>query len=173
MNRSFPLVMVAAMAVVAAATVWLIKRLMQPPTAAGKKRLTIFLRFVVAEYAIITALVVLSVEHVLQPRLLGVLGLANFIGSFLIMWAALKRAPISDEDITREQRVRAITSSKLLIAFYVFALINGLFHIGHLSTIGIIVGIAINVLITIFLITNLRRHQAKLNDSNRSISPIA
>ena len=90
MNKSFPLVMFAAMAVVTAATVWLIKRVIQPPTAAGKKRLTIFLRFVVAQSVLITALVVLSVEHVLQPRLLGVLGLANLIGSFLIMWAALK-----------------------------------------------------------------------------------
>ncbi len=79
---------VAAMAVAALATIWLVKRFIQSPTAAGKKRLTIFLRFVVAQYVIITAFVLLSVEHVLQPRLLGVLGLANFVGSFLIMWAA-------------------------------------------------------------------------------------
>jgi|GEM_PF-6599609 len=63
MDESFLLVMVAAMAVVALATVWLMKRLIQPSTAAGKKRLTVFLRFVVAQYVIITALVVLSVEH--------------------------------------------------------------------------------------------------------------
>jgi hypothetical protein len=110
MDKSFLLVMVAAMAVVALATIRLVKRFIQPPTAAGKKRLTIFLRFVVAQYMIITALVLLSVEHVLQPRLLGVLGLANVVGSFLIMWAALKGAPISDQDITQEQRVRVLNS---------------------------------------------------------------
>ena len=166
MDKSFLLVMVAAMAVVALATIWLVKRFIQPPTAAGKKRLTIFLRFVVAQYVIITAFVLLSVEHVLQPRLLGVLGLANFVGSFLIMWASLKRAPISDLDITREQRVRAVKSSKLLIAIYVFALVNGLFHIGEFPLIGIVVGIAVNVLILTALITN-PRNQAKLDDGKQ------
>lgn len=167
MDKSFLLVMVAAMAVVTTAMVWLIKRGYEPPTAAGKKRLTIFLRFFVAQCVIITTLVVLSVEHVLQPRLFGVLGLANVIGSLLIMWAALKRAPISEQDITREQRLRAIKGSKLLIAIYVFALINGLLHVGHLSSIGIVVGIVMNLLIITALITNLRRLQAKLTDSNQ------
>jgi hypothetical protein len=167
MDKSFLLVMVAVMAVVALATIWLVKRFIQPPTAAGKKRLTIFLRFVVAQYVIITAFAVLSVEHVLQPRLLGVFGLANFVGSFLIMWAALKRAPISDLDISQEQRVRAVKSSKLLIAIYLFALLNGLLHIRELPSLGIVVGIAVNVLILIALITNLRRNQAKLNASKQ------
>lgn len=121
MDKSFPLVMVVAMAVVALATVWLLKRFIQPPTAAGRKRLTIVLRLVVAEYMVVTTLALLSVEHLLQPRSLGILGLANFIGVFLVMWLALKSAPISDLDITREQRKRAIKSSKLLIAIYVFA----------------------------------------------------
>ncbi len=167
MDKSFLLGMVAAMAVVALATICLVKRCIQPPTAAGKKRLTIFLRFLVAQYAIITALVLLSVEHVLQPRLLGVLGLANFVASFLIMWAALKRAPISDLDITQEQRVHAVKSSKLLIAIYVFALVNGLFHIREFPLIGVVVGIAVNVLILTALITNLRRNQAKLDDGKQ------
>src|SRR5436853_137026 len=167
MDESFLLVMVAAMAVVTLATVWLIKRLAQPPTASSKKRLTIFIRFVVAQSVIITPLVLLSVEHVLQPRLLGVLGLANLIGSFLLMWTALKRAPISDGDITQEQRVRAVKSSKLLIAIYAFALINGLFHIREFPPVGIVVGIAVNVLILIALIANLRRNQARLNDSRQ------
>ena len=164
MDKSFPLVMVAVMVVVAFATIWMIKRFIKPPTAAGKKRLTIFLRFIVAQYVILTVIVLLSVEQMLQPRLLGILGLANLIGSFLIMWAALKREPISDRDITREQRVRAVKSSKLLIAIYVFALINGLLHIKELPIIGIAVGIAVNILILIALITNLRKNQAKLND---------
>ena len=163
MDKSFPLVMVVAMAVVALATVSLLKRFIQPPTAAGRKRLTIFLRIVVAEYMLVTAFALLSVEHILQPRLLGILGLANFIGVFLVMWLALKRAPISDRDITREQRKRAIKGSKLLIAIYVFALINGLFHIRELPWMGIVVGVAVNILILIGLITNLRRNQAKLN----------
>ena len=93
MDKSFLFVMVVATAALALATIWLVRRFIQPPTAAGKKRLTIFLRFVVAQYLIITGLALLSVEHVLQPRLLGVLGLANFVGSFLIMWAALKKRP--------------------------------------------------------------------------------
>lgn len=152
MNKSFLLVMVPAMGVAAASTVWLVKKSMQPQTAAAKKRLTIFLRFIVAEYVIVTAFVVLSVEHILQPRLLGVLGLANFIGSFLIMWAALKRAPISDQDITREQRLRAIKGSKLLIAVYVFALINGLLRIRQLSSLAVVVGVSVNVLIITALI---------------------
>ncbi len=164
MDKSFPLVMVAVMVVIAVATIWLIKRVIQPPTAAGKKRLTFFLRFIVAQYVILTVLVLLSVEKVLQPRLLGILGLANLVGSFLIMWAALKRAPIYDRDITREQRVRAVKSSKLLIAIYVFALINGLLHVREFPFIAIVVGIAVNVVILIALITNLRRNQAKLND---------
>jgi len=167
MDKSFLVVMVAAMAVVALTTIWLVKRFIQPPTAAGKKRLTIFLRFIVAQYVIVTVFALLSVEQVLQPRLLGILGLANFIGSILVLSVALKRAPVSDSDITREQRVRAVKSSKLLIAIYVFALINGLFHIGELPFIGIVVGIAVNVLILIGLITNLRRNQAKLNASNQ------
>ncbi|HZS97848.1 MAG TPA: hypothetical protein VFA40_13780 [Terriglobales bacterium] len=162
MDKSFLFLMVAAMAVVALATIWLMKRFIQPPTAAGKRRLTILLRFVVAQYVIITVLVLLSVEQVLQPRLLGVLGLANFVGSFLIMWVALKRAPISDRDITQEQRLRAIKSSKLLIAIYVFALVNGLFHIRELPSIGIVVVIVVNVLILTALITSLRRNQAKI-----------
>jgi lipid-A-disaccharide synthase-like uncharacterized protein len=163
MDKSFPLVMVVVMSVVALATVWLLKRSIQPPTAAGRKRLTIFLRLGVAEYMVVTAFALLSVEHLLQPRLLGILGLANFIGLFLVMWLALKRAPISDRDITREQRKRAIKGSKLLIAIYVFALINGLFHIRELPWMGIVVGVAVNILILIGLITNLRRNQAKLN----------
>jgi hypothetical protein len=167
MDKSFLVVMVAAMAAVALATIWLLKRFIQPPTAAGKKRLTILLRFVVAQYVIITVFALLSVEHVLQPRLLGVLGLANFVGSFLIMWAALKGAPISDRDITQEQRVRVVKSSKLLIAIYVFALLNGLLHIRELPSLGIVVGIAVNVLILTALITNLRRNQAKLNASKQ------
>ena len=116
---------------------------------------------------ITTAFGLLSVEHVLQPRLLGILGLANFIGSILILSVALKRAPVSDRDITREQRVRAVKSSKLLIAIYVFALINGLFYTEKVPLIGIVVGIAVNVVILIGLITNLRRNQAKLNASNQ------
>jgi hypothetical protein len=167
MDKSFLLVMVAAMAAVALATIWLVKRSIQPPTAAGKKRLTIFLRFIVAQYVIITAFVLLSVEHVLQPRLLGVLGLANFVGSFLIMWAALKRAPISDQDVTQEQRLRAVKSSKLLIAIYVFALLNGLLHVRELPPLGIVVGVGVNVLILIALINSLRRNQAKLNASKQ------
>jgi hypothetical protein len=167
MDKSFLLVMVAALAVIALATIWLVKRCLQPPTAAGKKRVTIFLRFVVAQYVIITTFALLSVEHVLQPRLLGVLGLANFVGSFLIMWAALKRAPISDLDITQEQRVRAVKSSKLLIAIFAFALVNGLFHIRDFPLIGIVVGIAVNVLLLTALITNLRRNQAKLDDGKQ------
>jgi hypothetical protein len=164
MDKSFPLVMVAAMVVVTFATIWLIKRFIQPPTPPGKKRLSIFLRFIVAQYVILTVLVLLSVEQMMQPRLLGILGLLNLVGSFLIMWAALKRAPISDRDITREQRARAVKSSKILIAIYVFALLSGLLHIGEVPFIGIVVGIAVNVLILIALITNLRRNQAKLND---------
>lgn len=35
MDKSFLLVMVAAMAGVALATIWLVKRFIQPPTAAG------------------------------------------------------------------------------------------------------------------------------------------
>ena len=81
MYKSFPLVMVSAMAVVALATVWLIKRFIQPLTAAGKKGLTIFLRFIVAQYVIITVLVLLSVQQLLHPRWLGILGLVNLIGS--------------------------------------------------------------------------------------------
>lgn len=164
MDKSFPVVMVAVMVVIAFATIWLVKRFIQPPTEAGKKRLTIFLRFVIAQYVILTAFVLLSVEHLVQPRLLGVLGLTNFIGSFLIMWAALKRAPISDRDITREQRVRAVKSFKFLIAIYLFALINGLFHIRDVPAIGVVVGIVVNVLILIALITTLRRSQAKLDN---------
>ncbi len=167
MDKSFLFVMVVATAALALATIWLVRRFIQPPTAAGKKRLTIFLRFVVAQYLIITGLALLSVEHVLQPRLLGVLGLANFVGSFLIMWAALKKAPISDRDITQEQRVRAVKSSKLLIAIYVFALVNGLLYIRELPPLGIVVGVAVNFLILIALITNLRRNQAKLNASKQ------
>jgi protein-S-isoprenylcysteine O-methyltransferase Ste14 len=163
MDKSFPVVMATAMAVVAFATVWLLKRFIQPPTAAGRKRMTIVLRFVVAEYIVVTAFALLSAEHLLQPRLLGILGLANFIGAVLIMWLALKRAPISDRDISRQQRERAVKSSKFLIAIYVFALINGLFHIRELPWIGIVVGVALNILILISLITNLRRNQAKLN----------
>jgi hypothetical protein len=171
MDRSFLFVMVAVMAVVLFATIWLTKRFIQPPSAAGKKRLTVLLRFIVAEYVIITTLSLLAVEHVLQPRMLGILGLANFIGSFLILWAALKRAPIPDRDITREQRIRAVKNSKLLIAIYVFALINGLLHIRDFPVIGIVVGIAVNVLILIALITNLRGNQAKLNDGTMTTSP--
>lgn len=167
MNKSFVLMMVVMTAVLAAVTVWLTKRVAKPPTAAGKKRLTILLRFFVVECVFLTALVVLSVEHLLKPRLLGVLGLANFVGSFLIMWAVLKRVPVSDEDITREQRLRAIKSSKFLIAFYLFALINGLFHIGELSSTAIVAGVAVNLLIMFALITNLRKQQAKLNASNQ------
>ena len=163
MGKSFLVVMVAAMALVALATVWLMKRFIQPPTAAGKKRLTILLRFLGAQYVIITALVLLSVENILSPRLLGLLGLANFVGSFLIMWAALKRAPISDRDITQEQRERAVKSFKILIAIYVFALVNGLLHIRQVPFIGIVVGVVVNALILIALITTLRRNQAKLN----------
>jgi hypothetical protein len=167
MDKSFLLVMVVAMTAVALATIWLVKKFIRPPTAAGKKRLTICLRFVVAQYVVVTAFALLSVEHVLQPRLLGVLGLANFVGSFLIMWAALKKAPIADRDITQEQRIRAVKSSKLLIAIYVFALLNGLLYIRELPSLGIVVGVAANVLILIALITNLRRTQAKLNASKQ------
>ncbi len=167
MAKSFLLVMIAAVAVVALATIWLMKRFIQPPTDAGRRRLTILLRFVVAQYVIVTVLVLLSVERVLQPRLVGILGLANFVGSFLIMWAALKKAPISDRDITQEQRLRAVKSLKLLIAIYVFALVNGLFHIRELASIGIVVGIVVNVLILTALITSLRRNQAKLNTSKQ------
>ena len=167
MDKSFLLVMVAAVAMITISTIWSVKRFIQPPTAAGKKRLTIFLRFVVAQYLIITAVVLLSVEHVLQPRLLGVLGLTSFVGSSVIMWAALKGAPISDRDITREQRVRAVKSSKLLIGIYVFALANGLLHIRQLPPVGIVVGIAVNILILIVLMTNLRRNRAKLNASKQ------
>lgn len=159
--------MVAAMAVVALATIWLVKRFIQPPTAAGKKRLTILLRFVAAQFVIITTFALLSVEHVLQPRLLGILGLANFIGSVVILSVALKRAPVSERDITREQRARAVRSIKLLIAVYVFGLINGLFYVGKMPLIGIVVGVAVNVLILIALITTLRRTQARLNASNQ------
>lgn len=129
MDKSLLFVAVAAMVLLALAMVWLTKTFIQPPTAAGKKRLTIFLLFVAAQFVIITALVLLSVENVLAPRLLGLLGLANLVGSFLIMWVALKRAPISDRDITHEQRERAVKSSRILIAIYVFALVNGLLHI--------------------------------------------
>ena len=167
MDKSFVLVMAAAMAVVTLATVLITRRCVQPPAAAGKKKLNILLRFFVAQCVIISVLVLLSVEHVLPPRWLGVLGLANLIGSCLILVVALKRAPISDCDITREQRIRAVKSSKLLIAIYVFALINGLFHIRELPLIGIVVGIAINVLILIALIANLRTTQAKLNDGSQ------
>jgi hypothetical protein len=166
MDRSFPFVMVAMMAVVLIATIWLLKRFIQPPTDAGKKRLTIFLCFIVAEYVFITALVLLTVEQMLSPRTLGILGLANLICSFLIMWVALKRAPISDQDITRDQRLRAVKSSKVLIAIYVIGLINGLFHFGKLPLIGIVVGVAVNALIVVALITNLRRNQAKLDETN-------
>jgi len=158
--------MVAMMAVVLTATIWMLKRFIQPPTAAGKKRLTIFLRFVVAQYVIITLFALLTVEHVLSPRMLGILGLANLICSFLILWAALKRAPISDRDITREQRLRAIKTSKVAIAIYVICLVNGLLQIGKLPLIGIVVGVAVNVLIVVALITSLRRNQAKLDQSN-------
>lgn len=85
----------------------------------------------------------------------------------LVMFAALKRAPISDRDITQEQRVRAVKSSKLLIAIYLFALANGLLHIRELPSLGIVVGIAVNVLILIALITSRRRNQAKLNTSKQ------
>jgi hypothetical protein len=167
MDKAFVLVMAAAMAVVTLATVLITRRFVQPPSAAGKKRLNIFLRFFLAQCVIIAVLALLSVEHVLPPRWLGVLGLANLIGSCLILVVALKSAPISDRDITREQRIRAVKSSKLLIAIYVFALINGLFHIRELPLIGIVVGIAVNVLILIALIANLRTTQARLNDGSQ------
>ena len=163
MDISFLLVTVVVMAVIALITIWSIKRSVQPSTAAGKKRRTIFLRFILAQYLIITTLALLTVEKIIQPRLLGLLGIANFVGSFLILWTALKRAPISEQDITQEQRVRAVKSSKFLIAVYAFALLNGLFHIHDVPLIGLVVGIAVNVLILTLLFTNLRKNQAKLN----------
>ena len=48
-----------------------------------------------------------------------------------------------------------------------FGLVNGLLHIRELPLIGIVSGIAVNVLILIALITNLRRNQAKLNTGNQ------
>ena len=165
MNKSFVFGMIASVTVVASATIWIVKRSIQPPTTAAKKRLTIILRFIAAQYVIITALVLLSVEHLLQPRLLGILGLVNFFGSFLVLWVAFKRTPLSDRDITREQRLRAVKNSKFLIAIYVFGLIDGLLHIRELPAVGIVVGVAVNILILIALITNLRRHQSKLNAS--------
>jgi hypothetical protein len=167
MDKSFPLVMVAAMAVVTFATIWLLKRFIQPPTAAGKKRLTIFLRLVVVQYVIITAFVLLSVEHALQPRPLGVLGLADLVGSVLILWAPFSRPPISDRDITQQQRVRAVKSSKFLIAIYLLGLVSGLLHIREMPIRGIVVGVAVTVLILIGLVTNLRRNQAKLDASRQ------
>jgi hypothetical protein len=167
MDKSFLLVMAAGMAVAALATIWLVKRFVQPPTAAGKKRLTIILRFVIAQYAITTAFALLAVGHALQLRVLGILGLVNFVGSVLILSLALKRGPVSDRDITRDQRVRAVKSSTLLIAIYVFALINGLFYVGKAPLIAIVVGITVNILILIALITNLRRNRAKLNASSQ------
>jgi hypothetical protein len=163
MDISFLLVTVVVMAVVALITIWSIKRSVQPSTAAGKRRRTIFLRFILAQYVIITTLALLTVEKIIQPRLLGLLGIANFVGSFLILWTALKRAPIAEQDITQEQRVRAVKSSKFLIAVYAFALLNGLFHIHDVPLIGLVVGIAVNVLILTLLFTNLRKNQAKLN----------
>ena len=167
MDESFLIVMVATMAVVALVTIWLLKRFVQPPTEAGKRRLTIFLRFVVAQYVILTAFVVLAVEDVLHPRLLGVLGLANLIGSTLILSGALKRAPITTQDVTREQRVRAVRISRLLIAIYLFALMDGLLHIREMSSVGIVIGVAVNVLVLVFLVTNLRRNQTRLNDGSQ------
>ncbi len=164
MDSSFPLVMLLVMVVVAFATVWLVKRFVQPPTAAGKKRLAIFLRFIVAQYVVITILVLASVRHILPPRWMGIIGLANFVCSFLIMWIALKRAPISDQDVSQAQRLRAIKSSKLLVIIYVIALLNGFRFIGKLPLWGIIAGIAVNVLIVVALITNIRRNQAKLDE---------
>lgn len=54
MDRTLLFVMVAMMTVVLTTTIWMLRRFIQPPTAAGKKRLTIFLRFVVAKYVIRT-----------------------------------------------------------------------------------------------------------------------
>ena len=96
MSTSFPVVMIAMMALAAVGTVWLIKKVVQPPTDAGKKRLTIILRFVVAEFAIITVLALLSVEHLIHPQLFGILALVNFVGGILIFIVAIKRAPITD-----------------------------------------------------------------------------
>ena len=159
--------MVAATAVTMLATVWVVKRLVKPPTPSGKKRLTIFLRVWIGQYLVVTTLALLSVEHILRPRWLGVIALANFIAVFVIMWAALKRAPISDQDVTQEQRVRAVKSSKVMIAIYVFALINGIFHIRELPIAGLVAGIAVNILILAALITNLRRNQARLKQYPR------
>jgi hypothetical protein len=167
MDTSFLIVMMAAMVGVSLATIWLIKTFVRPSTAASKRRLTIFLRFIIAQYVILTCLALLSVEGVLKPRLLGVFGLANFVGSFLILRAALRRAPISDGDITREQRVRGVRASQVLIVIYVFALINGLLHIRGLPLIPVVVGVAVNILIVTALITNLHRSKAKLNDNKQ------
>lgn len=162
MNTTSLLVMIAIGAVVTAATVWRLWRFLQPPTPAAKKRLTVVLCFIVAQFVIVNSLVLLSVQHVLQPRMLGILGLVNLVCSSLILGIALKRAPISDRDVTREQRVRAVRSSKILIGFYLVCLFNGLFHIRQWPAISIAVGVLVNALILTALVKNLRRNQAKL-----------
>lgn len=162
MNASFSVVMILVMATVTSAMVWLVKRSVQPPTAAGKKRQAIFLRFIVAQSVILTSIVLLSVQHLIPPRFLAILGIANFVGSALILTAAFKRVPISDQDVSQEQRRRAIKASNILLVIYVIGLINGLGHVRQMPLPSILVGIAVNVLILFALGANIRRNKAKL-----------
>jgi hypothetical protein len=152
--------------------VWIIRKQTPPaPTEAGKKRQRIMPRILVGEFVFLTLIVLLSVGHLLTPRALGFLGLANFFGLFLIIWIAQRRTPITERDISREQRVRALKGTKTLLVVYGFGLLNGLFRIREFPLPTLLIGVFVSSLILAALIIHIRRQQVKLEEIDRLGAP--
>jgi len=100
------LAFIPLMALAGFGSIVLVKRSVRPPTEAGKKRLRVFLRFLLLQYLFISVLALAVVNHLLPPRWLGIVAAASFMCSFLIVRALLKRTPASDKDVSQEQRLR-------------------------------------------------------------------
>ena len=87
------------MALAGLATVVLVKLAVRPRTEAGKKRLRIVLRFILAQFSFVIILAFSVVQLLLPPLWLRMVVAANVVCSFVIMWTALKRTPVADSAV--------------------------------------------------------------------------
>ena len=164
----FAVTFVLMMTVIVFVLGWIIRKQTPPaPTEAGRRRQSIMPRIIVGELVFLTLIALLAVEKLLTPRAFGFLGLANFVGVSLIIWIAQRRTPITERDISREQRVRAIKGAKTLLVIYGFGLLNGLLRIREFPLPALLIGVTINLLILAALITHIRKQQAKLEEIDR------
>jgi Na+/H+ antiporter NhaD/arsenite permease-like protein len=126
--------------------------------------------FFACESGFLLLLTFVYVKHVLSPRTFGIVGLANFVVSFLLLMFFFRRAqrlpretPTASSDPNFQRQIRRrILFLQSWVAFLVICLVFGLLNAQHDTVFPAVVGVIANQAFMWSTVRSIRKLRAQL-----------